>query len=157
MEMQALLQRYEPPEQEMQFPFEQIFSVPHGIPSGALPLSVHSEAPLLQVVFPVLQGAGWQVMFAVHATQAPLLQTFPWPQFFPSGALPISLHSVVPVAHEDTPTLHGLGVVHETSGVQGAQFPLLQKRLLPQPLPFGAFLLLSVQAAAPLAHDNVPV
>jgi hypothetical protein len=95
-------------------------------PLGALPVSTHSELPLAQVVVPTLQAAGWQAMFATHGTQAPSLQTLPLPQVFPLRALPDSMHWDAPVAQEVVPVLQGLFVVHETSGVQEAQLPLLQ-------------------------------
>jgi hypothetical protein len=129
---------------------------PQVFPLGALPLSMHFEAPVAQVVLPSLQADGSQAMPATQAVHSPLLHTRPVPQPLPLGALPLTLQTDVPVVHEVRPTLHGSLVVHGTSGVQGAQVPLLQTMFVPQAVPLGAFVPVSVHIGAPLSQVSAP-
>ena len=87
---------------------------------------MHCDVPVAHEVVPTRQADGSQGMLFSQATQAPLLHTRPLPQFLPFGAFPDSWHCEVPVEHEVVPVLHGLPVLHDTSGVQGLQVPLLQ-------------------------------
>jgi hypothetical protein len=136
---------------------------PQLVPSATLvPRSVHTGAPLEQTIAPLWQALlGLQAVPAVHAAQAALLlQTIPVPHMLPTGLLVVlSTHTDVPVAHEVTPTLQGLGLPPQpvNPGVQLTHVPALQKKFaVPHGLPFAIAVPVSVQVAAPVAHDSVP-
>ena len=58
--------------------------VPHAVPFALLPVWAHTDAPVTHEVVPVLQMfVGWQLAPAVHATHAPLLQTWLVPHTVP--------------------------------------------------------------------------
>jgi hypothetical protein len=103
-----------------------------------------------------LQTDGSHIIPAVHAVHAPLLHTMPAPQTFPLGALPPSMHSEAPVAHDVLPILHGLSKEQVASGVQATQLPLLQNILFPQGVPLPTAAPVSVQSGVPVAQDKVP-
>jgi hypothetical protein len=102
--------------------------VPFG--SGAAALSTQTDVPVEQEVMPVRHGAGFvaQVWPAVHATQAPPLQTWSVPQEVPLGMdVPLSTHVVEPVAQEVTPARQAVGFVPQASpAVQPVHTPPLQ-------------------------------
>jgi len=85
----------------------------HAVPAGALPLAVHTGAPLSHASVPVVHG-----LPVVHDT--PLmhgLQT-PWPSQTPPGhvapaaVFPLGMHVAVPALQFVTPVVHGLPVWH---------------------------------------------
>lgn len=101
--MQAL-----PAAQDPHVPLWQTWFVPHSIPLALFPASVHTGAPVPQLIVPVLQGfVGWQAVPAVHAIHVPVLQTWFVPQTVPLVLLAISAHIEVPDAHEVAPVLQG--------------------------------------------------
>ena len=60
----------------MHVPVWQTMLVPHEVPFALLPVSVHTEAPLVQTVAAVLHGfAVVQAVPAVQGTHVPLLHT----------------------------------------------------------------------------------
>jgi hypothetical protein len=65
-------------------------SVPHEVPSGALPAAVHTGWPVVQEIFIAWQEfAGVQSLPAAHAAHMPLLHTSFVPQLVPSSTLPV--------------------------------------------------------------------
>src|SRR6185503_4002502 len=101
---------------------------PQALPGERLPKSEQTGAPVWHLMMPVLQGVGLfaQLAFAVHAPQVPLpSQTMLVPHVVPAILLAPSVHVWVPVAHDDVPLLHGLGLVaHGWLGLQVTQAPL---------------------------------
>ena len=69
----------------MHCPPEQTIPLPHELPLGWLPLSVQTGIPVVHTIAPVRHGlpATKQLAPAVHAEQAPLLQTRFCPQTVP--------------------------------------------------------------------------
>jgi hypothetical protein len=96
--------------------------------------------------------------------QTPLWQVSIWVQPSPSSqpmpfawALPVSMHCEVPVAHDVSPTWHGLpGGVQTRLAVHGTHAPSAQTWLTPQDLPFGAGFCWSVQTIRPLTQETRP-
>jgi len=94
-----------------QVPLKQTRFVPQPVPLDiALPVSLQTGAPVPHAIVPVWQGlAGTQLSPLWHATQLPVVsQTMPVPHEVPGALLPLSLHTCVPVEHENVPTLQGL-------------------------------------------------
>jgi hypothetical protein len=88
-------------------PFWQTMLVPHDVPFALLPVSVHTEAPVVQTVVAFLHGfVVVQAVPAVQATHAPALQTMLMPQTMPFAcAVPVSVHVGAPAAvHVAWPT-----------------------------------------------------
>jgi len=88
---------------------------PHGVPSLALPVAVQTEAPLVQEMEPVLQGApgGGHEAFVVQLMQDPAeLQTRSCPQDVPAlrnvGGFVFSPQVGAPVVQDSAPTWHGV-------------------------------------------------
>jgi hypothetical protein len=79
---------------------------PHEEPSAsAVPVSVHVATPVEQSAVPVWHGlVGTQAMPCVHASHAPLSQTWLVPQLVPFVTLvPVSRHVSVPMEQSVTP------------------------------------------------------
>lgn len=131
--------------------------VPHAVPLALLPIPEHTDAPVTHEVVPVLHTfVGWQLAPAVHATHAPLLQTRLVPHTDPLTRLvPVSAQVMVG-AHDVKPAWQGLVGVHASPAAQPTQTPLLQTRLVPQPVPFATFPD-ATQTGAPVVHVFVPV
>ena len=74
--------------------------VPHDVPLALFPVSVQTGAPVVQAMAPVRHGLeGAHAVPAVHAAQAPLLQTMFVPQTVPFPcAFWVSMHDSVPLA-----------------------------------------------------------
>jgi hypothetical protein len=132
--------------------------VPHVPPTVTLPLATHVEAPVEQDVVPVLQEFdGGHDRPAVHAVQAPPLQTRLAPHDVPSASDVLeSLHTGVPVAQLNVPVWHVLLGVHALPLLHVTQAPALHTMPVPHDVP-AALLPLSMQTDAPVAHDVVPV
>jgi hypothetical protein len=80
-------------------PPEQTIPLPHEVPLGWLPFSVQTGTPVAQEIAPVRQAfpATEQLAPAVHAEQAPLLQTRFCPQTVPFAcACCVSEHEATP-------------------------------------------------------------
>src|SRR4029079_18755671 len=84
----------------MHVPFWQTMLVPHEVPFALLPVSVHTEAPLVQTVAAVLHGfVVVQAAPAMQGTHVPLLHTMFVPQAMPFAcAVPVSMHVSAPAA-----------------------------------------------------------
>jgi hypothetical protein len=143
----------------VQVPAAQARFAPHIVPFAAFaPVSVQVIVPVPHAVVPTWQGfAGVQVMPAVHATQAPPLQTRFVPHAMPfATSVPVSLQTGVPVAHDCEPTwqmpVDGTQVV---PSVQVTHCPPLHTRFVPQVVPF-VTLPVSRQVCDPVVHDVCP-
>jgi hypothetical protein len=144
---------------EVLTPFMHDWAAPHGVPTGLLPLSTHSEVPLAHEVVPSLHGSsGVHMVPAVQGPQLPAWQTWLVPQLVPSGrAVPVSWQVEEPVVQVSVPVWQGLLVgVQGPPAVHGAQVPLLHTRLVPHGVPF-ATLPVSAQTEAPVTHEVAPV
>jgi hypothetical protein len=134
---------------------------PQLAPSATLvPRSLHTGAPLVHTYDPLWHLlAGVHIVPAAQATHALLLlQTMPVPHELPAVLSVPSMHADTPVVQDVTPFLHRFGlVVQDRPAVQLAQVPALQTRFVPQLVPFASSILVSVQVAAPVAHDCVPL
>jgi hypothetical protein len=148
-----------PAVQSAQVPWWQTLFVPQFVPSASeLPLSVHTGVPDEQSRAPLWQAlVGWQVAPVVHATHAPALHTMLVPQPIPSGALPASLHTGVPVVQLIWPSLQGWPVRgHEAPSSQAMHVPLEHTIPVPHMRPSDWFCPVSWQLATPLSHAVRP-
>jgi len=126
-------------------------------------VSVHTGTPVPHVVVPrshtFAGAASVHDDPATHDRHAPLSQTWPTPHVVPLAEAfgwPVSLHTDVPVAHDVTPTSHGLpGGEHDRFAVHATHWPTLQTWLVPQDVPSGAGPR-SEQAIWPPEHDTEP-
>jgi hypothetical protein len=136
-----------PAVQETQLPALQTWFVPQLLPSASsVPVSVHTDVPVLQVSVPTWQGlVGVHAPPAVQATQVPALQTWFVPQAVPLERFPVSAQTDVPVMHDVAPIRQGLVGWQLAPAVQATQVPALQTRLVPQTVPLARFEALSVQ------------
>src|SRR5262249_14214309 len=102
--------------------------------------------------------AGVHDIPTVHATQLPELQTMFVPQVVPLATLPDSAQTGAPVLHVVAPVRHGLPeTVQDAPTVQSPQAPAaLQTRFVPQVVPAGTGVPLSMQTGVPVVHDSVP-
>ena len=120
----------------------------HAVPLGACPFATQTGPPLAHEFAPVSHGlAGTHELPSMHATQVPvLLHTWPLPHGTPAGAMPVSLHTGAPVAHERLPTRQAAVGAHGCPAfAQSTQAPMpLQTRAVPHGVP--AF------AAGPVPH-----
>ena len=134
--------------------------VPQTEPAERLPKSVQTEAPVAQLVMPVLHGVGLvvQLALAVHAPQVPApSQTMLVPQLAPAVLLPPSVQVCVPVEQLVMPFLQGfVFVVHDWPALHAAQVPtLLQTMPTPQLVP-GVLLVPSLHVVT-LPEEQVVV
>jgi hypothetical protein len=102
--------------------------LPHDVRSGALPVAVQTDCPVVQLVVPV-----WQTLLTEHAAppvqavHVPALQTSLDPHPVPLATfVPVSMHVAVPMAHARTPVWQALVGVHTAPAVQEPHAPLLQ-------------------------------
>jgi hypothetical protein len=141
----------------LQTPSPQTKPAPHDVPFGRLPLSVHTGAPVLHVVVPVLHGlSGEQISPTVHGVQTPPPQTRLTPQLVPSATRPPASVHVGPALHDSVPVWHGLAGTHEDPATQPTHAPTEQTRSVPHDVPF-ATSPFSVQTGVPLPHTISPV
>lgn len=134
------------------------WAAPHSVPTGLLPLVVHTETPVAHEVTPSLHGSdGVQATPAVHGTQLPVRQTWFGPQLMPLAiAVPVSWQVAVPVVQVSVPVWQGLGGTQAPPGTQSRHIPLLHTRLTPHVEPFATFPV-SAQTEVPVTHDVAPV
>ncbi len=140
----------------------QTWLVPHVVPGALLPPSMQRSAPVLQSVTPFLQSPGLppQVLPAAHAMQPPVpLHTWPAPQFVPAAVLPLSRHTVLPVAQSVRPVRQGApGFEVQTLFATHAPQVPLESQTCPEPhIVPGALLLPSTQRCAPVLHSVMPL
>ncbi len=81
-------------------PFWQTMLVPHEVPFALLPVSVHTDAPVVQTVAAFLHGfVVVQAVPAVQFTHVPLLHTMLMPHMMPFACdVPVSVHVGAPAA-----------------------------------------------------------
>jgi hypothetical protein len=91
------------------------------------------------------------------AVRRPFAHDCPRPHVVPADLLVVSIQISAPVAHEYDPFLHGLDAVQLSPSRHGEHRPFKQKSLMPQLVPFGADMPVSVQTGAPVAQDSLPV
>ena len=140
-------------------PLLQTLFVPHVVPLARfLPVS---EQVIVgeQVCVPAWHGfAGVQARPAVHDTQLPLLHTRLVPHEVPLATFPAALQTGAPVVQAVAPVLHGMPVtVQLAPTVQAPQTPVaLHTMFVPQLVPAGTFMFLSVQTGAPVEQASIP-
>jgi hypothetical protein len=119
----------DPLTQEIQEPELQTMLFPHDEPLPALPVVMHTEAPVEQDVVPTLHWvpAGVQGFPSAQSTHVPALQTLSAPQVIPViTAMPVSLHVGEPLVQTSSPLLHGLAGVQLCPLTQATHAPSLQ-------------------------------
>jgi hypothetical protein len=124
-----------------------------------LPLSTHTDAPVVHEVLPVLHGLlGVQVRFAVQEEQEPDLHTRLVPHAVPSATeVAVSWHTGAPLAHESLPVWQTLVGVQLAPLLQVTQLAeLLHTMPVPQLVPAG-LLPLSAHTELPVLHEVAPV
>jgi hypothetical protein len=141
----------------MHAPLLHTWFVPQVVPLGRFPVSAQTDVPVTHDVAPVRQGlVGWQLAPAVQPPQMPLLQTLLVPQTVPlTRFAPLSAQVMVG-EQAVKPAWHGLEGVQASPTVHATQAPLLQTRLVPQPVPFATFSD-STQTGAPVLQVIAPV
>jgi hypothetical protein len=145
----------------VQAPPLQTWSVPHTVPFGsAVVVSTQVDVPVAQEVLPVRQGSGFvsQAASAVHARQAPALQTWFAPQGVPFASCVTVFSQVwVPDEHEVVPATHGFGfVVQPAPAVQAVHAPALQTWFVPQTVPFALGVVPFTHIWVPVAQEVTP-
>ncbi len=143
-------------------PLSQTWPVPHVVPLAALfavPVSVHTGLPVVQLVLPAWQGfVGVQLAPVVQPTHAPLSQTWLVPHEVPLATFVfVSVHTAVPVEQLVVPRSQGLVGVHDAPVVHAAQAPLSQTSLVPHTVPLAACVPVSVHVGVPPEQLSVPV
>ena len=95
----------------------------------------------------------------MHDTQAPLLHTRFVPQDVPLATFPEAVQTGAPVAHTMIAVRQGMPAsVQLIPAVQAPQTPVaLQTMFVPQLVPAGRFVPLSVQVGVPVAQASVPL
>lgn len=120
------------------------------------PVSVHVGVPPAQAIVPLWQAlAGVQAVPEAQATHAPVLQTMPVPQPWPSGALPDSIQSALPVLHVVIPTRHGVVTAHDWPTVHATHVPCPHTMPVPHGVPSVKGVVWSTHTGAP-AHVSLP-
>ena len=158
LQVVGLVVQETPAVQATHAPALQTWFVPQTVPFGSLPASRQTELPVAQEVEPVRQKVGLvaQAWPATQVTQAPPLQTWSVPQTVPSGSLPASTQTELPVAQEVVPVRQKVGLVAQAwPATQATQTPALQTWSVPQPVPFAFGSGPSTQAG-PLAQERTP-
>ena len=133
--------------------------VPHVVPLARFfPVSVQVIAGE-QAAVPAWQGfAGVHDMPTVHDTQLPELQTMLVPHEVPLATLPDSAQTGAPVLQVVVPVRQGLPLtVQLAPTVQSPQAPAaLQTLFVPQLVPAGTSVPLSLQTGVPVAQASKP-
>ena len=132
--------------------------VPQVRPLGALPVSVHTAAPVEQLTTPVWQGSpvGVQVSPAGHVTQLPALQTRPVPHIVPFALFVVSSQTGSPVPHEYVPFLQRFSGWQVAPTVHGPHVPALHTMFVPHVAPFGLSPV-TLHIIVPVVHEFAPV
>jgi hypothetical protein len=107
---------------------------------------VSPETQALQSVPAALHADGHVVIVLTHDPLAlhisadvlmPFMHDCGAPHSVPTGLLPVSRQTDVPVAHEVVPTLHGSAGVQAMPAVHGTHMPVRQTWFVPQLVPSG--------------------
>jgi hypothetical protein len=130
----------------------QTWLVPQLVPFDRLVALTHVETPPMHDVVPCWQRLplGLQTAPAVHATHAPLLQTWLVPHVVPFATFVTLEQAIAPLAQDVVPVWQTLPPgLHIWPAVHAVHAPLLQTMFVPHEVPLVAF-------TAP-AHVNAPV
>lgn len=129
----------------------------HAVPAGALPLAVHTGAPVVQLVVPVVQGLPVEHDApGIHATQLPAALHTPPLHAVPTGSGLVALQTGDPVVHEIVPEWQAVAGVQAMPVVHALHVPLALQTPPVHAVPAGE-LPLAVQTGAPVVHEMVPV
>ena len=140
----------------------QTMLVPQLVPAALFVSSTHVCTPVEHEVTPFLHAPPGFVAHdwpAVHSVHCPLaLQTMLVPQPVPAVFTAPSTQVSAPVAHDETPLVHGLGLpVHTWPAAQAVQPPLPSQTLsVPQVVP-AERLPKSTHTGAPVEQLTMPV
>jgi hypothetical protein len=133
--------------------------VPHATPSTRfVPVSVQVIAGE-HACIPAWHGLGGvHAGPAVHDTQLPELHTMFVPQDVPFGLVPVSAQTGAPVLHVAAPVRQGFpGTTQLAPTLQSPHAPAaLQTLSVPQLVPAGTSVPLSVQTGVPVEHASFP-
>jgi hypothetical protein len=117
-------------------PDRQTIPAPHDVPFGWSPFSVHTGAPVVQATAPVLHGCPVKEHEppAVHAMQAPPLQTMPCPQAVPfAWGCCVSVQAATPLEQVVCPRWQRLVGVQPLPRVHGERSVPASVRWPPAP------------------------
>ena len=131
----------------------------HVVPSGRLPVALHTSTPVEQSLVPVWHGLlGAQLFPATHVLHVPLSQTMMVPHDVPLPTSWLVLpHTGTPLEQPIAPTTHGLGGVPQTAPVvQAMHPPLSQTMLVPQAVPLATGWGVLLQTATPVEQPTAP-
>jgi hypothetical protein len=130
---------------------EHTMFVPHELPTGRFPVSVHTGAPLVQSVTAVWHGfVDAHAAPLVHAPHAPALEhTMFVPHDVPAGRFPASVHTGAPLVQSVTAVWHGFVDAHAAPLVHAPHAPALEHTMfVPHDVP--------AATAAPATHAGDP-
>ena len=113
-----------PPVQTEHAPLPLQTPPPQAVPAGALPVTLHTGAPVLQASVPVVHALPVEhVEPATHGTQTPLPLHTPPVHAVPAAALLLAVHTGAPVVQESMPVEHALPVEQAEPATQGTHAP----------------------------------
>jgi hypothetical protein len=153
-------EQFAPAVHAVQVPLSHTSLVPQVVPLVTLlPVSLHTGAPDVQTVVPVWHAlVGVHDAPVVHPLHDPLSHTSLVPQEVPlATAVPVSVHTETPVAHDVTPVSQLLGGVHAVPEVHPLHAPLSQTSPVPQLVPLLTLSPVSLHTATPVVHEVVPL
>jgi hypothetical protein len=133
---------------------EHTMPLPHAVPAGAFPRSVHTGTPLVHAI-----AAAWHGFVDAHAaplehaTHAPAPLHTPPGHAAPAGALPPAMHTGAPVAQPIAPVVHGLPVAHAVPAALETHAPDPLHAPPAQGVPAGA---LPLATHVPPGHVRAP-
>jgi hypothetical protein len=119
---------------------EQIMFVPHDVPAGRLPVSVHTGAPLEHAIDAVWHGlVDVQLAPFVHDTHEPALEhTMLLPHDVPAGTAAPATHTGEPEEQLSEPVWHAVDGVHAMPFTHAPHVPTLEHTCpVPQGVPAG--------------------
>jgi hypothetical protein len=142
------------------WPLSQTMPLPHAVPLVTLlTLAVHADVPVAHEVSPVWQADGAHAVPDVHATHAPLSQTWLLPQAVPLATFVVVPPQVEPpVEHDVVAVWHALPAGwHAWPDVHAMQLPLPSHTWLdPHVVPAEAFDE-NAHVEVPVEHVVIPV
>jgi hypothetical protein len=135
--------------------------VPHEVPSCFAVPSTQTEVPVEHEVMPFTHaelGLVLQASPETHEVQVPPLQTWSVPQEVPFAmGVVVSTQVCVPVEQDVVPWTHlFVFVEHAVPATQDVQTPPLHTWSVPQIVPFGAVVVVSMHCDEPLEQVVVP-
>jgi hypothetical protein len=143
---------------DVRMPFAHDWPAPQAVPTGLLPVAVHTGSPVAHEIIPTLHASDGVQTSTVQGTQLPALHTWFVPQLVPLvTAVPVSMHVELPVEQTSVPVWQGFAVGRQLPpAAHGTHAPLLQTWLVPHDVPF-ATLPVSAQTGTPVTHEFAPV